>query len=414
MAMHLMEGYVNAVPLSEKAGTYLRRLCLDIPGRRVGSEGNRAATEFFAATVASFGFQTEPQAFSCVDWTTEGARLAVGGTAYLAHVSPYSPGCQVRAPLAVATNVEELDALQVSDSVLLLRGDLAKEQLMPKNFPFYNPDAHKRIIRLLETQDPRAIVAATSHDVQVAGAVYPFPLIEDGDFDIPSVYVTEEDGDRLAECAGEDVSLEIRAQRNPAVGYNVVARKGADPSRRVVLFAHIDAKEGTRGAIDNATGIAVLLLLAELLADDAGDLVIEIVALNGEDYYSSPGEQLYLELNADRFAEIVLGVNLDGVGYCQGRTAYSTYGCAPDLASAIRSAFSAHDDIVEGEPWYQGDHFLFTMHQRPALALTSERVAELLKEVIHTSRDSPEIVDTGKLADVALALRELLLGGGLS
>jgi len=31
--------------------------------------------------------------------------------------------------------------------VLLLRGEIAKEQLMPKNFTFYNPDEHKRIIR---------------------------------------------------------------------------------------------------------------------------------------------------------------------------------------------------------------------------------------------------------------------------
>ncbi len=32
--------------LAEKAERYLERLCVEIPSRRVGSEGNRAATDF--------------------------------------------------------------------------------------------------------------------------------------------------------------------------------------------------------------------------------------------------------------------------------------------------------------------------------------------------------------------------------
>ncbi|MBK9392004.1 MAG: M28 family peptidase [Bacteroidetes bacterium] len=32
----------------------------------------------------------------------------------------------------------------------------------------------------------------------------------------------------------------------------------------MVVTAHIDAKKGTPGAIDNATGVIVLLLLSEL------------------------------------------------------------------------------------------------------------------------------------------------------
>jgi len=400
---------VASILLSEKAETYLRRLCLEIPNRRVGSEGNRAATDFFAGIVASFGFETESPAFDCIDWTQDGAHLSMDGTPFESFVSPYSLGCHVSAPLIVASTVEELEAAEVSNKTILLRGDIAKEQLMPKNFPFYNPDEHKRIIQLLETKKPQAIIAATSRDVALAGAVYPFPLIEDGDFDIPSVYMTDEEGNRLAERAGKEISLESRARRIPARGCNVIARKGAHPNRRVVLFAHIDAKDGTPGAIDNATGVIVLLLLAELLADYSGDLGVEIVALNGEDYYSSPGEQQYLAINAGRFAEIILGINLDGVGYYQGNTAYSLYDCPSDIASSIHKVFSAHKDLVEGERWYQSDHGLFLMNQRPALALTSDRFTELWTEIAHTPKDSPEIVDTIRLANVAAALRDLLL-----
>ena len=402
-------GIVVTTGLTEKGRAYVRRLCQGIPGRRVGSKGNRTATDFFAGVVASFGFETESPAFDCIDWTHGDVHLTVGGAPFEAFVSPYSLGCHLSAPLVVVSTVGELEAAEVSDRIVLLHGSIAREQLMPKGFTFYNPDEHKRIIHLLETLQPRAIIAATSRNPEMVGAIYPFPLIEDGDFDIPSVYMTEEDGNRVAEHAGEVARLDFHADRIPATGVNVIGRKGGDPSRRIVLFAHIDAKDGTPGAIDNATGVAVLLLLAELLVDYAGVLGIEIVAMNGEDYYSAPGEQQYLRTNEGRFGEIILGINLDGVGYHQGDSAYSLYGCPAGIAASIRDVFSASAGVVEGSPWYQGDHGLFLMNQRPALAITSESFTKLWQEIAHTPKDSPEIVDSAKLVEVALALRDLLI-----
>ena len=400
---------MTSANLSEKAETYLRRLCLEIPSRRVGSKGNRAATDLFASVVASFGFETESPEFDCLDWTDEGVHLTVDGASFQAFASPYSLGCHVSASLIVASTVEELEATEVANEIILLRGDIAREQLMPKNFPFYNPDRHKRIIQLLETKKPRAIIAATSRDLEMVGSMYPFPLFEDGDFDIPSVYMTEEEGIRLAEYAGKEVSLESWAQRIPAKGNNVIARKGTNPNRRVVLFAHIDTRIGTPGASDNASGVIVLLLLAELLADYAGNLGVEMVAMNGEDYYSNPGEQQWLRLNAGRFDEIFLGINVDDVGYYKGKVAYSLYDCPSELASSIHRVFSIYEDLVEGEPWYQGDHGLFLMNQRPALAITSELLMELMAEITHTPKDTPEILDPARLVHVAAALRDLLL-----
>jgi aminopeptidase YwaD len=394
--------------LSQKADTYLQRLCLEIPSRRVGSTGNQAATDFFAGLMACFGFETSCPEFDCIDWESEGVVLRAGDIAFEAFPSPYSLGCRVSAPLVVAATLEGLEAAQAMDAVLLLRGELTRGQLMPKNFPFYNPDEHKRIIQLLERKRPGAIIAATSRDVDMVGSMYPFPLFEDGDFDIPSVYMMEEEGLRLAGHAGEEMTLESRARRIPSQGCNVIARKGADAGHRVVLFAHIDARMGTPGANDNASGVIALLLLAELLADYTGQLGIELVAMNGEDYYSNPGEQEYLAAHTDKFDEIVLGINLDDVGYYKGRVAYSLYDCPSDLAASIRQVFSAYQDLVEGEAWYQGDHGLFLIQRRPALAMTSELAAELMAEITHTPRDTPELVNTTRLVQVAYALRDLV------
>jgi aminopeptidase YwaD len=75
----------------------------------------------------------------------------------------------------------------------------------------------------------------------------------------------------------------------------------------------------------------------------------------------------------------------------------------------IAEAFSARDELVEGEPWYQGDHGLFLMNGVPALAITSQRMAEVLSRIAHTARDRPELVDVSKLVEIAAALRDVVV-----
>lgn len=94
-----------------------------------------------------------------MDWEQAGVNLKLGDDAFESFASPYSLGCQVEAALAEVSTVEDLETAEAAGKVLLLTGDLTREQLMPKNFPFYNPEEHQRIIRALEQQAPAAIIA---------------------------------------------------------------------------------------------------------------------------------------------------------------------------------------------------------------------------------------------------------------
>ncbi|NLE76490.1 MAG: Zn-dependent exopeptidase M28 [Chloroflexi bacterium] len=400
---------MTSASLTDVAATALRRLCLDVPTRRVGSAGNRAATEWLAAELSALGWATETPRFECLDWHEQGANLTVAGQAFPVQASPYTLGICCQAPLVAAATVDELAAAEATDRVLLLRGQIAREQLMPKGYPFYNPEEHQQVYALVEGKQPRAVVCATSRNPQMAGAVYPFPLFYDGNFHIPSVYTTEQEGERLAALAGQEAQLAMRAQRQPAHGCNVVARKGRNAPRRAVLFAHIDTSVNTPGAVDNAAGVATLLLVAKLLKDYASDMQIELVAVNGEDDYSAAGELLWLAQNQGRLEEIGLGINLDALGFHRGRTAYSLYGCPPPLEQTIHAALAAHEGLMEGEPWYQSDHAVLMQKGVPALAVTSEGVGEILATVAHSQGDLPEVVDPQRLATASLALRDLLL-----
>ena len=416
--------------LSERVRSHLRALCVDIPDRHVGSPGNRQACDYFDAVVRPLGFTVEGAPFDCMDWSHGEVSLRAGADSFEAFVSPYSLPCALEASLAQADNVAELEALEPRGKLLLLTGELVREQLMPKSFPFYNPEHHRHVVALLERKRPAAVIAATGRNPQLAGGLYPFPLFEDGDFDIPSVYIRDVDGERLARRRGQKVSLRFDSLRLPATAWNVIARKagGAGPASpgpsvgpdgpavpaagaaEVLSFtAHIDAKKGTPGALDNGAGVATLLGLAELLRDYRGPRGVAIIAFNGEDYYSAPGQQQYLAEHRRELENTALAVNLDGVGYLHGRTSASCYECPEPLGRRVRRVWSLCPGVVEGPPWYQGDHMLFVAHGRPALAFTSEHSETLAREIIHTEGDALELVDCVKLAELAFLLRDLAL-----
>ncbi len=389
---------------------YLNKLCLEILERPVGSEGNRQATRFFRDIVTSFGWEVEITLFDAVDWKQNGATLTVENQKYQVFPSPYSIGCDYYGEMIAAGTLQELEDLDCSDKILLLFGELTREQLMPKNFVFYNPDHHQRIIALLEQKRPAAILSATSRNAALAGGIYPFPLIEDGDFEIPSVYLTDREGQKLISMMGRKALLVSRCMRVPGIGYNLIGRLGKNARKRIVITAHIDAKKGTPGAIDNATGVIVLMLLAELLQDYSGQTMIELVAFNGEDYYDTPGQMIYLDQNQDRFEEILLNINIDGAGYFQGLSAFSLFDLPEDMRSQVLDVIEAFEGITEGPQWVQGDHSIFIQQGVPAIAVSSLWFIENIdqQEITHTPKDHPGIVDCQKVVEIAEAINLLI------
>jgi aminopeptidase YwaD len=411
-----MVGMNNPKDMIGKSKQYLDRLCLEIPTRLVGTEGNLRSTRFFSEVVDQFGWQIEETEFSAMNWREDGADLEVGGNRYQIFPSPYAKGISLEAEILSAGNLQELQACNPAGKILLMHGELSKEQLMPKNFIFYNPQEHQEIISLLELKDPAAILCATDRDGAVAGGVYPFPLIEDGDFQIPSVYMTGEEGQRLLLEVGSTGFLESRAWRKDSKGYNIVAQKGSETERRILISAHIDAKVGTPGAIDNGTGVVVLLLLAELFRDHKSGPVIELLPLNGEDYYSVPGQMVYLEQNQGRFDEMLININIDGAGYHIGPSAFSPFNLEEPILSNLKEVLGSSENLIEGVPWYQGDHSIFLQQGIPAIAVSSAWFVDHVdsQQITHTPADHPDIVNHDRVVEIARAIQQFILAAYLS
>jgi aminopeptidase YwaD len=399
--------------LEQKAREYVETLTAVRPNRRTGSAGNREATRYFAGIASQWSYEIDSRPFPALDYVPGESWLSAGALQYPLHNSPYSMPVSGNAPLLVVRTVDELEGVERRGAVLLLVGEISREQLMPKNFVFYNPDHHKQIYSLLESARPAAIVAATGHSPEQVGALHPYPIIVDGDFTIPSAYCTEELGRQIAEYEGHEVEVSISGTRSSATANNVIARRPGRTAGRIVITAHIDAYEDTPGALDNASGTATLLLLAELLADHNGRLGIEIDAWNGEDHYSAGGQMDYLSRYGHEMEQVVLAINIDDIGYIRGASAWSAYECPPDIEHTARDVFGRYPGLTAGERWWSGDHMVFVQAGRPAIAFTAERIGEVMSTVTHTERDKPDLVDPARLVEAATAIAALVrrIGG---
>ena len=177
---------------------------------------------------------------------------------------------------------------------------------------------------------------------------------------------------------------------------------------KIVLTAHIDAYEATPGALDNASGTAVLLLAAEMLADYRGNCRLEILALNGEDHYSAAGQMDYLQRYGNDLPKVAAVINIDDVGFKTGGSAYSCYGCPRELETLAEQVFRKSPGLKRGAEWFNGDHMAFVQNGVPAIAITAEAMEELMRTVTHTGTDTPDLINCHKLVEIARALNELV------
>jgi aminopeptidase YwaD len=386
---------VDASATVERIATDLRVLVEAIGPRPPGSPANRQATDYLRATLSTAGLAVSEQSFEVRWWEPGPARVTLADGAIDVAPAPFGRPCDVRGRvLRLADDRQIAAASPGPDRILVLTGDLAVEPYFPIAFPFLElPDQRARLERLA-TLRPEAVVV-------VADRRGPFSVLEDGDLPFPYLIVGSELGDRLRDDV--PISIEVGGAIHESTGRNIAARTG-EGAPRAVLSAHVDSKVTTPGALDNAGGVATLLALAAAGLPDG--LPLELVFFNGEDHYRAPGEVAWLA--ATDLGSVALAINLDGAGAVGRDTTIAPMACPPALEERVRAAVSSRAGWSLAEPWYESDHAMFAMRGIPSLALTSARPEDGLLEIVHTARDTLEVVDPAILAEVAAFLERWL------
>ncbi|QOX65590.1 M28 family peptidase [Anoxybacterium hadale] len=364
-----------------------------IVGERViGSVKNKELNQLICDTAMEDGFETILFPFVCKYWKKGKSSITRFGVTYEIYTGPFSASYAGSRNFIKAGTMEELACACCEDDFLILTDSLSASPLMPMNFPFYFPEEHKQLIELIEEKKPAAVIAVTGKHPMCG--LNPFPLFEDGNFKIPNAYIDSSTANIIFE-SNDPVFLEICSDvTEENCSQLVVAKKKDTPTAgRIVICAHMDTKNDTPGALDNAAGVAVLLEVMKKLSNYNGPYDLEFVPFNGEEHYEVKGQLEYLNYIQHMQTAVKMVINIDSPCMKGSKTAYSTYNFDKSLCDLVDRKLEEHSKIEKGPEWYAGDHVMFAFRGTPCMAVTSSNLFEDALELTHTPKDTAEQVE---------------------
>jgi hypothetical protein len=236
---------------------------------------------------------------------------------------------------------------------------------------------------------------------------------------------------------------DVREQRFSAGGRtyrNVIAGFGPIGPERIVVGAHYDTAGPLPGADDNASGVAGLLELSRLLAQDALELRVELVAFSLEEppYFGSAemGSAVHAASIAAEGGRVRLMIALEMIGYFTDAPASQRFP-APGLgllyprtgnfiavvgklgqgaivkrvARAMRLATPLDVQSIAAPRALPGvdlsDHRSYWDHGWKALMITD--TADYRNANYHTANDTPATLDWRRMAHVVTGVHAAVL-----
>jgi aminopeptidase YwaD len=332
-------------------------------------------------------------------WESKESFLVIDGIKLALQVSPYSLPFAGTRKAIVVSNLEELERVECKDKILFLTKDLTQESLQPKNYPFYYPDEHKAIIDCLEAKKPCVIIAITGEAFM--SGLRPFPVIEDGNFHIPTANLDKEIfGEIKDKVLEKDVNLVIASKNDEATAYQLIAsKKVSHPKGNIVICAHMDSKYNTNAALDNASGVATMLYAAKSIKNS--NYNVNIVPFNSEEYYDPQGELIYLKELEMSKEEVALLVNIDTVAHTNSKVAVATFNLNEKEQQELEKTMKSCTDIVNGQPWYAGDHAVFAFRGTKCILISASDLFEGCLSYTHCPKDTIDLVDEKLIKNAA-------------
>jgi aminopeptidase YwaD len=384
---------------------HLERLSLDIGPRPVGSSNNLAAAHYIQRVLEDCGLGVTRQVFPCPLWEERHAILELDGkrpspaesAGPIVTANDFSPPCDVTGAAVALGTVAELEQADLSGRIALLYGELTQGTGIGARSAVYVPENHQRIIELLEQKSPAAVITIHSK----VGSLE--RLIRDPEFAIPSATVPAEVGLALLRHSDRQVRLTIDSHATPAQFYNLVAATAGSRPARIALLAHFDTVNNAPGAIDNASGVAVLLALAESLSLRELPVSLEWIVVNGEEN-GGLGDAAYLRQREERLNRVLALINVDGVGQRVGANTVTVMGASSPFQERIRQVHHRYPNVVWADPWYESDHSAFLWRGVPCVPFTSVGVAN----VAHLPADTIEWISPASLGQVASLITEVI------
>jgi len=238
----------------------VKHLVTEIGTRLSGSAGEEAAARYLASKFEQIGLEVEIERYRFLGWQLLEEPL-------LEMLSPS------RERLPCAPNIySSSTSEQGAEGTLRLIGKVPLQGNGYDRYAIVDRDGEEL-----------AYVIATDQPVARNG-------VHDIRFPVPEVNVDLNTRKKLRELSQQKtpvrVRLKLKTKFDPqAVSYNVIGtlRGATDPERIVIVTSHLDTQIGSVGANDDASGIAVLVRMAESLVKAKPAKTVRFCSFGGEE-----------------------------------------------------------------------------------------------------------------------------------
>lgn len=195
---------------------------------------------------------------------------------------------------------------------------------------------------------------------------------------------------------------------------NIVGKIEGKSNNAIIVSAHFDhigLQDGRiiRGAIDNASGVSVLLDLAEILnkrySVNKPDYDIIFCAFNSEEK-GLKGSRSFIE-DINEIYDNLININIDSVGYRDGgRVTFLDRNTDISLYEPMKEVIENNGLKVDLNIELKGnaDSVAFDEVGISAICIIDENV----KDVIHTENDIPELIDYDRLDKIVKSLYDFV------
>jgi len=262
--------------ITKRASQYIQYLA-DLGMRHAGTENEEKALEYISKCLKKAGLKTTTEPFTFELFSLKKVKLQMGTISLepaLVGFNPYDGNATVEGEVVIiksSTPREEIFKLDCENKIVLT----AK----PVNF------------FQLAYLKPKAIV-----------------------------YVEEKELESLSNKNGNPAFLSVDGEIQRLQSANVVASllPIPDTEKEIIISAHVDSFNGP-GADDNASGVAVLLELAEYFSKRKKDLTyrLKFIALGSEEI-GLLGSKTYVQKHQEELKNCELVFNIDTVGGSKG------------------------------------------------------------------------------------------------
>ena len=389
-------------------------LC-DLGGRVAGSASEAAALAFARqrlAAVPGAKFRDDPVDYP--GWRCRTAQL----TSAMTGVSlPCTPLLGTASAAGVVAEVLDLGLGRREDferHADRIRGRIV---MVRHEYPFTSAHVHRRV-KLSLAQQMGAVGFLIAHPDRGVGAVSGSSG-RNGGAGIPALGIGAEAADAfrgLPDGTLPAARMVIDGDDHPARTHMLVADLPGRGPDWVVVSAHIDGHPHGESAMDNATGVAVALALARLLAPHVCECPRGLrICLFSAEEWGLVGSRIWLErMDEAARRSMVINLNLDSVGGASALTALTSGferldAWIEDTAARAGLPIATHVPLMANS-----DHANFAAHGIPAVRLLAGfNAPDSNLRLVLTAADTRDKVQPEEL-DQALRIATTLTWQALS